>query len=603
MRGSLLLLAIGPVQDFIAAARRTRDLWYGSHLLSELSRTAARELVVRGAALVFPALESGDSELEPCTGPLRATGTQPLSIANKLIAEVPEDAEPEELARCARAAVMLFWENLAGQVKRECSGLVANGTDHVWTEQIATFVEFAAAWTPLDSGYATALGAIEAALAGRKNLRDFLPWENLRGAVPKSTLDGARETVLRRPGDRDAALAKRFRIGDAEQLDAVGLVKRAGGKPDQFVPIVNVAFAPWLVLAREANPHEFHALEAATREAQLARVHRDDLPCGRAFATDASVLLPSRWEAIFKEQRLVGAPKAWGEENVRPLLQHLSEPYPYVACLVADGDHMGRAIQQLGTAEAHRTFSRALAGFAGDARTIVEQEHLGVLVYSGGDDILAFLSLAEAMACADNLRRKFSDSMSVACAGLDFRERPTISIGLGIGHVMESMGDLLELGREAEKVAKLGDAVGADRNALSVVLDKRSGGTLRWRARWNDWDGDPVGRIAADAKLLNATLSSKKVYEIAALLSRLPVPADDLSAGWGTVLMREIDRSLSRTHAGEAALRSGDVGLRLDSSQGYARLHATAAAWVNRLLIASTFARSAPKLQRHEVLL
>ncbi|HMX54263.1 MAG: type III-B CRISPR-associated protein Cas10/Cmr2, partial [Candidatus Accumulibacter sp.] len=32
----LLEIAIGPVQGFIAAARRSRDLWAGSHLLSEL---------------------------------------------------------------------------------------------------------------------------------------------------------------------------------------------------------------------------------------------------------------------------------------------------------------------------------------------------------------------------------------------------------------------------------------------------------------------------------------------------------------------------------------------------------------------------------------
>ena len=45
MSGHLLLVTIGPVQEFIAQARRTRDLWYGSHLLSELARAGARALV------------------------------------------------------------------------------------------------------------------------------------------------------------------------------------------------------------------------------------------------------------------------------------------------------------------------------------------------------------------------------------------------------------------------------------------------------------------------------------------------------------------------------------------------------------------------------
>ncbi|MBK8265600.1 MAG: hypothetical protein IPK80_30260 [Nannocystis sp.] len=38
---ALLILTLGPVQDFIAAARRCRDLWFGSWLLSERSKAGA----------------------------------------------------------------------------------------------------------------------------------------------------------------------------------------------------------------------------------------------------------------------------------------------------------------------------------------------------------------------------------------------------------------------------------------------------------------------------------------------------------------------------------------------------------------------------------
>lgn len=41
----LIIVHIGPVQDFIATARRSRDLWFGSWLLSELSKAAARSIV------------------------------------------------------------------------------------------------------------------------------------------------------------------------------------------------------------------------------------------------------------------------------------------------------------------------------------------------------------------------------------------------------------------------------------------------------------------------------------------------------------------------------------------------------------------------------
>jgi CRISPR-associated protein Cmr2 len=44
------------VQGFIGAARRTRDLWYGSRLLSDLSRELATSLAaLPGAWPIFPA--------------------------------------------------------------------------------------------------------------------------------------------------------------------------------------------------------------------------------------------------------------------------------------------------------------------------------------------------------------------------------------------------------------------------------------------------------------------------------------------------------------------------------------------------------------------
>ncbi len=56
MSSYLLLVSLGPVQDFIASARRTRDLHFGSWFLSELSRAAAYEIVTQNKRenLIFP---------------------------------------------------------------------------------------------------------------------------------------------------------------------------------------------------------------------------------------------------------------------------------------------------------------------------------------------------------------------------------------------------------------------------------------------------------------------------------------------------------------------------------------------------------------------
>ena len=69
----------------------------------------------------------------------------------------------------------------------------------------------------------------------------------------------------------------------------------------------------------------------------------------------------------------------------------------YLAILVLDGDRMGSGCGATGPPDAdpgelNRSISLALARFSGGAaRDIVEDRHSGTLIYSGGDDVLAFL--------------------------------------------------------------------------------------------------------------------------------------------------------------------------------------------------------------------
>jgi CRISPR-associated protein Cmr2 len=586
----LLLIALGPVQSFIAQARRTRDLWYGSHLLSELGRAAARRLLESGAELIFPALGPGNPELDPCAQPLRSDSRPPLNVANKLLAKVPAEVDPAELARATREAVQGFWrDQLAEPVWERCEPLLASGARAAWEEQIATFLEFTAVWTPFDDvSYAEARQELERTLAARKNLRDFTPWRQLRGNVHKSSLDGERETVLRPRDERSEAakaLALRYRIAEGEQLDAVGLVKRAGGDPGQFVPLVNVALASWIAVAASAAPEELERVRAACVEQGVSQVARR-VPATDHFQFDASVLLPSRWKAVFEEQGLTGDPQVWGETHVRPLLRRMPEPYPYVACLVADGDRMGQALDRLDSPGSHRRFSETLSQFADRARQIVEQ-HLGSLVY-------AFLPLPTALACAADLYQAFTKLM--AGSGLPDGTQPTLSVGIGVGHVMEGMGELLELGREAERIAKRGRGkTDEPRDALAVVVDLRSGGRRSWRARWSK-QPDPIESLQKAITALDKGFPSHKVYEIATALHRLPAPdrAQDKPSGWALALAGEVRRSLSRVH-GEQGVKPERVGLELGAGRlDYWQLHSQISAWVERMLVARTFAAARP---------
>ncbi len=59
----LVSFSIGPVQDFISAAWRTRDLWFGSRLLSEISKAVAGYVRMHGE-LIFPHSSTLSKDME-----------------------------------------------------------------------------------------------------------------------------------------------------------------------------------------------------------------------------------------------------------------------------------------------------------------------------------------------------------------------------------------------------------------------------------------------------------------------------------------------------------------------------------------------------------
>jgi len=185
----LYVLSIGPVQDFIAAARRTRDLWFGSYLLSEISRAAASKIAESGGQLIFPALTEDDSALNP-TQPGQELAA--FNVGNVILAELPEGTDPGNVNTEAENAARKAWLEYAGGAKQKASRLVR---DNIWNEQINDVIEFNAAWVPLEGGYPASRKRLMRLLAGRKSIRNFEPVKGEPG-VPKSSLDGARETVL-----------------------------------------------------------------------------------------------------------------------------------------------------------------------------------------------------------------------------------------------------------------------------------------------------------------------------------------------------------------------------------------------------------------------
>jgi CRISPR-associated protein Cmr2 len=471
MTAHLLAVAVGPVQEFISAARRTRDLWFGSYLLSEISKAAAKSVQDHGGRLIFPA-PSNSTDLDPDSR---------LNVANIIVAELKE-SDPATVARAAKAAARAHWRSFADRVFRGNQGIIQH---EIWNDQVDDVIEFYASWRVYSSEtYPQDRAELMRLLAARKRCRDFLPAKG-RAGIPKSSLDGLRESVLRPSREWSSRSTGRFRLAEGEQLDVVGVVKRVwapeGGRAPSYPSVARVAADPWL---RRVDVARMGPLVKACRDLGNEVLFEIESPQYAAFPFEGTAVFRSRYHE-FQREACVSA------EDLKPLVRALKdlthdfgEPSPYLGVLVADGDRMGRALSLLQSPEEHREFSQVLEAFAAEARQIVHR-HNGVLVYAGGDDVLAFVPVDRSIACARKLRDQFAKALAPWSERTD--TDLTLSVGLAIAHFMEPLEDLVQYGRAAEKHAKKPrlEHGQEERDGFAVHVLKRGGGPVAIRANWS----------------------------------------------------------------------------------------------------------------------
>ncbi len=482
----LLSISIGPVQDFIAAARRTADLYAGSQMLQEICKEVAQALDKQGGKLIFPSNAAADG-------------------ANKILAEL--EGDPQELARIAKRAaqdkLLALWGEAIDKLSPEQKRLIDTQRAQ---EQLEHFLEFYAAWVPLGNDYPESRKTVERLLAGRKALREFAPTQQSDDGVPKSPLDPTRATIIRLPEKQENGKKKiilqvpeifvedqKLRFNRTEFLDAISLLKRLRGAQE---------------LSGKIPQTKTLARMAVNIEATNAQNIQDDL-----------------------------------DDKQEPV-----DP-PYFAILLADGDKMGELIGKLDTIEKHREFSTKLSRFSNGVQAELERVVHGsklpssphpykLCVYSGGDDVLAFLPVYKAVACAKALAEKFEREVG-----------RTLSIGIAIVHYREPLSISLEAAREAEKAAKNKSAPKeAQGNRLAVALHTRGGVPVTVVRGWADLT-DP--KLDWD-KLIEAYRDKKVSRGLAYELRNLAREwLDDMGKGY---LRKEAERILERKEGRELEL-------------------------------------------------
>jgi len=215
----------------------------------------------------------------------------------------------------------------------------------------------------------------------------------------------------------------------------------------------------------------------------------------------------------------------------------------------------------------HLAISGALNDFALTlVRQVVEVEHLGRVIYAGGDDVLAMLPVAELLPVMQRLRVAYSghdlEHRSGDRQGLTLRngfalldgrlmrlmgERATASCGAVIAHHQAPLGAVLRELHAAEQQAK----TRGGRDAFSLTLLKRSGGIRQFHAHW----GEPLHVIEALRSFLGADgVSRRAVYNSLAWLKDLPEPHGD-----GAMLERLLGYQLARQTENKTILDHHDV--------------------------------------------
>jgi len=323
-------------------------------------------------------------------------------------------------------------------------------------------------------------------------------------------------------------------------------------------------------------------------ERKIRKIVEGTLQARRAGQADP-VILETYYSLLMMDGDRMGATLS-GDTATNTAIPYVQSFHPKVqagfnkqaernARLKAYGDQ-ARAISP----NRHLAISGALNDFSQTVvRHVVEQEHLGRVLYAGGDDVLAMLPTADLLSAMQRLRHAYSGSapqdtqtdwgmvrnergdlhdklvLNKGFAWLNGRlmrmmsPQATASTGAVIAHHQAPLGAVLQALRAAEKRAK----TEGGRDAFSITVIKRSGSPLTLTEKW----GEPMDLLHALIAFLRAEGTSRRaVYNSLDWMCNLPEPTNaDTTAMLSTLLAYQFDRQSS----GDAKASAPDLAQRL----------------------------------------
>lgn len=555
---------LGPVQGFVAQARRTRDFWAGSFLLSWLAGVAICAVEKQGGEIIFPI--PNQNFLDAILGKNKEAKPQQGGIPNRFMADISNCQKFD--GNAVTNAVKQAWLAIADKVwEKDRQGLEQQGypTKEIWERQNNNF------W---DMSWVITEGRDTSALDKRKNFRTHTT--SVEGGYKCMMMEGYQE--LSGASDKNSGKKRRNYwvnlvqlihskdIGETEELCAIAYIKRRfvhtfkdvkkpievngntlmihGWQLPHNVPsVAYMASVPWLknLLENQNYMDDFKQVlnhidemkyfsdvdineraESKNHVKTIQQIINDTKIDLKEISLDGNIYYQTFWDNIGNfvadKQNYDGKIDDY-RPKIKSALSKLYEkmddfePSPYYAILLMDGDSLGK---QMSHEARQPIISKALDNFTQQAQEIVRNND-GFLIYAGGDDVLALLSLDDAIKTANQLRIAYAECFAQA-SNNETKVHSTLSgainychIGMPLTQVLMDSHDLLD------NIAK--DGVG--RNALAVRVWKPSGQAVQWAMPWEKVvDNQAVEKIVQNLNLDGIDKNSSVIEALSLAISK-----------------------------------------------------------------------------------
>jgi len=528
----LLSFSLSPVQSFIAQARKTRDFWAGSWLLSYLSGVGMVKALNEKKTIAVPDITNNSMIKfikDKSNYPIPKYGTLP----NAFTVEVGDsEEEAVGLGRMIENEMRSEWIRIANVVQSEYLQNLNGRQERIWKDQIEKYWKVSWIVYQNDDNYSPP--------SLLKNWRDFDSVE-ITGS-PCRMMDDLIELsgyVRAKEKERQNSFWKGVRrnlrsysLNENEYLSSIGFVKRMfpsltskifpktqDGVFNNWPSVVDLAILPWFrnILKEDLEPI-YNFLDMPNNEKRGNEKY--PLYNGEYFyqsKVEESIDLfsdDSNKKEIQKDYKVL----------LSTLEKKYGSPSSFYAILIMDGDKIGELLRSMledgdGDSESSlknmARLSHILGKFSQEVNNIIK-EYDGELVYAGGDDVLALMPIDTVIKAAMEIEKVYEEQMDELSSE---DQKRTMSAGVVFANFTDPLrNSLFEAHYLIDSIAKEKNG----RGSIAISTLKRQGRTSLYYTTW-EWlneiklfDNDSI-----QSNISKDKISSSFIYRFSEILIRL----------------------------------------------------------------------------------